>query len=139
MQEYVKKSPTMDCSLHVYECGRGPLGASYAIKSCARSSYMSGSVLSGANKRHAAPECDPLHGRRCRRHLQGGNGRIESTRGGSAGVLGPDLVLKCSYGLTLVKGRSVKVKGLDLRVNRARIRSVGGLGGINGTQTCIVS
>ena len=100
MQEYVKKSPTMDCSSHVYECGRGPLGASYAIKSCARSSYMSGSVLSGANKRHAALECDPLHGRRCRRHLQGGNGRIGSTRGGSAGVLGPDLVLKCSYGLT---------------------------------------
>ena len=40
---------------------------------------------------------------------------------------------------TLAKGRPVKVKGLDLRVNRARIRSVGGLGGINGTQTCIVS
>ena len=70
----------MDCSSHVYECGRGPLGASYAIKSCARSSYMSGSVLSGANKRHAAPECDPLHERCCRRHLQGGGGMAASGR-----------------------------------------------------------
>ena len=46
------------------------------------------------------PECDPLHERRCRRHLEGGNGRIGSTRGGYASRLGPNLVLKCSYGLT---------------------------------------
>ena len=49
MQEYVKKSPTMDCSSHVYECGRGPLGASYATKSCVGSSYMSRNVVVGAN------------------------------------------------------------------------------------------
>ena len=30
MQEYVKKSPTTDCSSRVYECGQGPSGASYA-------------------------------------------------------------------------------------------------------------
>ena len=99
MQEYVKPPPTTDCSSRVYECGQGPLGASHATKSCVGSSYMSGSVRSGGNTHHVAPKCDPLHGRRCRQHLDGGNSRAGSTRGGSDGGLGPDLVLKCSYGL----------------------------------------
>ena len=76
MQKYAQKSPVTDCSSHVYECGRGPSGASYATKSCAGPSYTSGSAVPGANTRHAAPECDPLHGRRCRRHLEGGNGHV---------------------------------------------------------------
>ena len=73
--------------------------------------------------------------------------RVRWNRRESSVGLGPNRVPRCCYGLTyhnqveipLVIGRPVKVKGLDLWVNRARIRSVGGLGGINGTQTCIVS
>ena len=71
MQKYAQKSPVTDCSSHVYECGRGTSGGSYATKSCAGPSYTSGSVVAGANTRHAAPECDPLHGRHYRLHLEG--------------------------------------------------------------------
>ena len=42
----------------------------------------------------------PPHGRRRRRHLEGGNGRVGSTGRGSYCGFGPDVALKCSYGLT---------------------------------------
>ena len=67
---------------------------------CAGSSYTCGSVVAGANTGHVAPECDPLHGRRRRRRLEGGNGRVGPTRRGSCGGLGPDPVPECSHGLT---------------------------------------
>ena len=41
-----------------------------------------------------------LHGRRCRCHLEGGNGHVGLTRRESYGGFVPDLVLKCSYGPT---------------------------------------
>ena len=34
-------------------------------------SHKSGSVVAVANARHACPGCAPLHGRRCRRHMEG--------------------------------------------------------------------
>ena len=89
-----------DCSSHVYGGGRGPSWGSYATESCAGPSYTSGSAAVGANTRHAALVCDPLHGRRYRRRLEGGNGRVGAKRRGSCGGLGPDLVPECSHGLT---------------------------------------
>ena len=50
-----------------------------------KNSYADKSFVVVANARHPSPECDPLtsavcppHGRR--RHLEGGNGRVGSTR-----------------------------------------------------------
>ena len=48
---------------------------------------------------HIAGVCPP-HGRRRRRHLEGENGRVGSTRRGSCCGPGPDVAPKCSYGPT---------------------------------------
>ena len=42
----------------------------------------------------------PPHGQRRRRHLEGGNGRVGSTRMGSCCGSGPDVSPECSYGKT---------------------------------------
>ena len=49
---------------------------------------------------HMSPGCGPPHGRRRRRHLEGGNGRVRSTWTGSCCGFGPDVAPRCSYGLT---------------------------------------
>ena len=42
----------------------------------------------------------PPHGRRRRRHLEGGNGRVGSTRSGCSYGFGPDVAPGCPFGLT---------------------------------------
>ena len=49
----------------------GSSEGSNGTKTCTGSSYMSESVVGGSNTQHAAPECDPLHGRHYRQHLEG--------------------------------------------------------------------
>src|SRR6266566_194001 len=126
MPKYVEKFLFPDFFSHVYGCGRGPSWGSNATGSCAGPSYTSGSTVAGANTGHAAPECDPLHGRRRPRRLEGGNGRVGPTRRGSCGGLGPDPVPECFYGLAYHNqvGRSI---GQSPSGERQRGRSVGQL------------
>ena len=81
----------------------------------------------------------PNHGRRRRRHLEGGGGTDAS------GLHGVDLAVGLARMLLpgvplgrpdttgwrdpLAKARSCKVKGLDLVVNRSKVRRDGGPGG----------
>ena len=74
--------------------GSNATGASY------RASYMWGGVMACQKRRHASPVRGPPHGRRRRRHLEGENGRVGSTRMGSCCGFGLGVAPKCSYGLT---------------------------------------
>ena len=51
-------------------------------------------------RRPASAGCCPPHGRRCRRHLEGGNYRIGSTRSGLSCGFGPDVAPRCPSGPT---------------------------------------
>jgi hypothetical protein len=99
MQKYVQNSPAMNCSSHVYEGGRGPSGVAIPPNLALGPHTCLEMWWQVQTPRHAAPECDPLHGRRCRQHLEVGNGHVGLTQRESCGGFGPDLVLKCSYGL----------------------------------------
>ena len=99
-EKYPKNSLHADCPSRVYDCGRRPPGASHAAKSCVGASCTSRSVVAGAHTQHTSSECDPLHGQRSHRLLEGGNGRFGSTQRESCSGFGPDLIPMCSYGLT---------------------------------------
>ena len=78
----------------------GPGGVAMPPEHRTGPSYMPYGVVACPKRRHASPGCAPSHGRHRRRHLEGGNGRVGSTRRGSYCGFGPDVSLKCSYGLT---------------------------------------
>ena len=102
------------CSKPVRGKSKGKISWSTAI-GLGRTGALGGSIATGASHRaliHAewcggmseeaarvSGVCPP-HGRCCRRHLEGGNGRVRSTRRGSCCGSGPDVAPKCSYGLT---------------------------------------
>src|SRR5512140_3027572 len=100
-------------------------------------SYMRGGVVACPKRRHASQVRGPPHGRRRRRHLEGGNCRVGSTGGDLAVGLarlwlpGVPLGRPDTTGRRgpLVKARPWEVKGLDLVVNRSRVRRDGGPGG----------
>ena len=139
MQKYPNTSLYANCSLCVYDCGRRPSVASQAAKSCVGASYMSRSVVAGANTRHASSECDPLHERRRRWHLEGGNGRVASTQRESCGGFGSDLVPKCSYGLTYHNrversiGQSPSSESQRVRSPGQLLQGFGGTGALGGS------
>ena len=100
-------------------------------------SYMRGGVVACPKRRHASLGCGPPHGWRRQRHLEG-----ETAATGLHGVdlavgLARMLLLGVTLGLPdttgwrgpLVKARLWEVKGLDLVVNRSRVRRDGGPGG----------
>ena len=100
---------------------------------CTRPSYMWGGVVACPKRRHASPGCGPRHGRRRRRHLEEGNAGVGSTRSGCSCGFGPDVAPRCPSGPTRHnrversnKARPWEVKGLDLVVNRSRVRRDGG-------------
>ena len=63
-------------------------------------SYMRGGVVKCPKRRHASLGRGPPHGRRRRRHLEGGNGRVGSTRSGCSCGFGLDVAPGCPYGPT---------------------------------------
>ena len=63
-------------------------------------SYMRGGVVACPKRRHASPVRGPPHGRRRRRHLEGGNGRVGSTRRGCSCGFGPNVTPRCPSVLT---------------------------------------
>ena len=80
--------------------GTGALGVAMPPERRTGPSYMRGGVVACPKRRDASPERGPPHGRRRRWHLEGGNGRVGSTRMGSCCGSGTDVAPECSYGLT---------------------------------------
>ena len=78
----------------------GPGGVAMPPERRTGPSYMRGGVVACPKRRHASPMRGPPHERRRRRHPEGGNGRVESTRSGCSCGPGPDVAPKCSYGPT---------------------------------------
>ena len=93
-------------------------------------SYMRGGVVACPKRRHACPGCAPPHGRRCRRQLEGETDASGLHRVDLAVVLARMLLPGVPMGrpdttgwrAPLVKARPWEVKGLDLVVNRSRVR-----------------
>jgi hypothetical protein len=77
----------------------GP-GGSNATGASHRALIHAGGVVACLKRRHTSPGCGPPHGRRRHRHLEGGNGRVGSTRRGCSSGFGPDVAPRCPYGLT---------------------------------------
>ena len=75
-------------------------GAQHAAKSCVGGLSQVWKSCGGCKRPARVSEVCPPHGRRRRRHLEDGNGRVGSTRKGSCCGSGPDVAPKCSYGLT---------------------------------------
>ena len=61
---------------------------------------QSGGVVACLKRRPASAGCGPPHGRRRRRHLEGGNGRVGSTWRGCSCGFGPDLAPRSPSVLT---------------------------------------
>ena len=78
----------------------GPGGVAMPPERCTGPSHMRGGVVACPKRRHASAMRGPPHERRRRRHPEGGNGRVESTRSGCSCGPGPDVAPKCSYGPT---------------------------------------
>ena len=60
MEKYPKNSLYADYPSRVYGFGRRPPGASMPPNLAKAASHKSGSVVAGANARHASPGCAPL-------------------------------------------------------------------------------
>ena len=97
-------------------------------------SYIRGGVVACPKRRHASPGCGPPHGWRRHRHLEGETDASGLLRGdvavGLARMLLPGVPLvrpdTTVWRGPLVKARPWEVKGLDLVVNRSRVRRDGG-------------
>ena len=78
----------------------GPGGVAMPPERRTGPSYMRGGVVACPKRPHASPVRGPPHGRRRRRHLEGGNYRIGSTRSGFSCGFGPDVAPRCPSGPT---------------------------------------
>ena len=104
-------------------------------------SYMRGGVVACPKRRHASPVRGLPHGRRRRRHLEGETAASVLHGVDVAVVLARMLLPGVPMGRPdttgwrgpLVKALPWKVKGLDLMVDRSRVRRDGGPGGSNAT------
>ena len=91
----------LDPVVKCYRVSRdGALGVAMPPKRRTGPSYMRGGVVACPKRRHASPVRGLPHGRHHRRHLEGGNCRVGSTRSGCSCGFGPDVAPGCPYGPT---------------------------------------
>ena len=138
MEKYLNTSLSADCSSRVYDCGRRPPGASTCRQILRRRPLTSLEVLRRLQTPSTRLRCVPP----LTDGAAAGTWRGETTASGLHGVdLAEGLAQMLLPGIPLgrpdttgwrgplVKAHPWKVKGLDLVVNRSRVRRDGGPGG----------
>ena len=100
-EEVSDKLPSPWIALRVSTTVAGGLrGLAHTAKSCVGGLSQVWNCCGGYKRPARVSGVCPPNGRRRRRHLEGGNGRVGFTRMGSCCGFGPDVAPMCSYGLT---------------------------------------